>query len=90
MLISNIITIPLNLIFGKINDRVHYKFLWLLIYALTSIGCLLILLGRPLEIEGILGACIFVSALSVLGLINFSTLSKLVKVEGRGPIFSCA
>ena len=42
LLISNLVSIPLNLIFGRIFDILHFKFLWFGILFGCSTGCFMI------------------------------------------------
>ena len=80
---ANLVSLPLNLGFGWLCDRVRFGATLPLTATVCALGCFLLhFSSHPVGLAAISGEVLLLNSASVLGLLNTSLLHKLCEKEG--------
>ena len=86
---SNIVSIPLNVWFGYLSDRIKFKMIFPITTIWIGVGWGLILLAKePYDVAGFAGEILLLCSGSIHSLMNVSLNLKLVGTKIRGPIIA--
>ena len=86
---SNIVSIPLNIAFGYLSDKVRFRMIYPITTIFIGIGWGLIMIANePYDLAGFSGEIILLWSTSIHSLMNISLLLKLVGTKIKGPIIA--